>query len=367
MSDFIKNRARPEIFTLKPYIPGKPIEEVRRELGLDDIIKLASNENPLGPSPLAMEAIAAALPDLSMYPDANCYLLKHKLAATLGVDVAEILVGNGSDEILMLLATAFLNRGDRVIYGTPTFSEYESTAKIMGAECLEIPLVDFTYGLEAMLGAVDERTKMVYICNPNNPTGTIVTRQAIQRFMDQVPDEVLVVFDEAYSEYVESPEFISGYRYVKEGHNAIVLRTLSKIYGLAGLRIGYALTTSEIAAAVEMITAPFNINSLAQVGARAALDDKGHLHRSLELNRQGKQYLYQSFDKMGLFYVPTEANFIFLDTGCDCRVVFQSLLTQGVIIRTGDVFGYPRFIRVTIGTAEQNRRFIESLAQVLGK
>jgi len=367
MSDFVKNRARPEIFTLKPYVPGKPIEEVKRELGLEDVIKLASNENPLGPSPLAMAAVAAALPDLSLYPDANCYLLKQKLASHLSVDAAEILVGNGSDEILMMLATAFLNRGDQVIYGTPTFSEYEITARIMGAECLEVPLVDFTHDLEGILAAINERTKMVYLCNPNNPTGTIVSRSAVQSFMERVPDHVLVVFDEAYCEYAESPEFASGYKYVREGRNAIVLHTLSKIYGLAGLRIGYAFTTSDIAQAVERVRDPFNINNLAQVGARAALDDTGHLQQSREVNRQGKQYLYDSFEKMGLFYVPTEANFIFVDTGRNCRTVFQALLEKGVIIRTGDVFGHPDFIRVTIGTAEQNQRFIESLAQVLGE
>ncbi len=367
MSDFATDRARPEIFTLKPYVPGKPIEEVKREMGLEDVIKLASNENPLGPSPLAMAAVAAALPDLSLYPDANCYLLKQKLAAHLSVDAVEILVGNGSDEILMMLATAFLNRGDQVIFGTPTFSEYEFTARIMGAECLEVPLADFTHDLERMLAAVNEYTKMVYICNPNNPTGTIVSPSVIQWFMDRVPDQVLVVFDEAYGEYAESSEFISGYKYVREGRNAVVLRTLSKIYGLAGLRIGYALTTSDIAQAVERVRAPFNINSLAQVGARAALDDIGHLEESREINRQGKRYLYASFEEMGLFYVPTEANFIFLDTGRNCREVFQFLLEKGVIIRTGDVFGHPDFIRVTIGTAEQNQRFIRALTQVLGQ
>lgn len=367
MSDFVKKRARPEIFNLKPYVPGKPIEEVRRELGLDDIIKLASNENPLGPSPLAMQAVAASLPDLHMYPDANCFLLKRKLAQHLGADVGQILVGNGSDELLMLLATTFLDQGDRVIYGTPTFSEYRFTATIMGAVCQEIPLRDFTYDLDRLLQAVDERTKMVYICNPNNPTGTIVGEETIQRFMDQVPEGVLVVFDEAYSEYADSPGFASGYRFVAEGRPAIVLRTLSKIYGLAGLRIGYALTTAEIAKAVEMITPPFNVNSLAQVGARAALDDNEHLNQSLQLNRQGKQYLYESFQRLGLSYVPTQANFIFVDTGRNCRQVFQALLEKGVIVRTGDVFGYPDFIRVTIGTLEQNRRFIESLTQVLSR
>lgn len=210
MSDFVKKQARPEIFTLKPYVPGKPIEEVKRELGLDDIIKMASNENPLGPSPLAMEAVAAAISNVHMYPDANCYELKKGLAEYVGADFSEILIGNGSDEILMLLATAFLTQGNKVIFGTPTFSEYDFTAKIMGAECIEVPLQDFTYDLEGMLAAIDEQTKMVYICNPNNPTGTIVRDDAVQRFMDRVPDHVLVVFDEAYAEYAESPEFASG-------------------------------------------------------------------------------------------------------------------------------------------------------------
>ena len=365
MTNFIKDRARPEVFTLKPYVPGKPIDEVKRELGLDDIIKIASNENPLGSSPKAVEAVRESLHLMHIYPDANCYNLKSRLAAVNGMGENGVLVGNGSDEILMLLATTFLNRGDQIVYGHPSFSEYEFTAKIMGAEGVEVPLNNFTFDLDAILKAINNKTKMVFICNPNNPTGTIVKDAEIERFMERVPDDVLVVFDEAYGEYTESADFTSGLKYVKAGRNVIVLRTFSKIYGLAALRVGYGLTLPEIAQAVEMITEPFNVNSMAQIGALAAIDDVEHVQRSRAINSVGKKYLYSEFDKLGLNYVPTEANFIFLDTGKDCQAVFKALLQMGVIIRTGDIFGHPNFIRVTIGTEAENERFIQSLTQVL--
>ncbi len=365
MNNFVKDKARPEVFTLKPYVPGKPIEEVKRELGLEDIIKMASNENPLGSSPKAIEAVRQSLGVMHLYPDANCFNLKTRLAAITGISANGILIGNGSDEILMLLSATFLNRGDQIIFAQPSFSEYEFTAKIMGGECIEVPLVDFAHDLDSLLAAITDRTKMVYICNPNNPTGTIVGAAAIESFMAKVPDDVLVVFDEAYSEYVESPDFISGVKYVKAGRNAIVLRTFSKIYGLAALRVGYALTLPAIAQAVEMITEPFNVNMLAQVAALAAIDDSEHVEHSQKVNSDGKKYLYNELEKMGIEYVPTEANFIFLDTGKNSQEVFQAMLRLGVIVRTGDIFGHPNFIRVTIGSQSENERFIDSLQQVL--
>jgi len=365
MNNFVKDKARPEVFTLKPYVPGKPIEDVKRELGLDDIIKMASNENPLGSSPKAIEAVRQSLGMMYLYPDANCFNLKKRVAEVTGINENGILIGNGSDEILMLLAATFVNRGDQIIFAQPSFSEYEFTAKIMGGKCIEVPLIDFTHDLESALMAITDRTKIVYICNPNNPTGTIVGAADIARFMEKVPDDVLVVFDEAYGEYVESPDFASGLQYVEAGRNAMVLHTFSKIYGLAALRVGYALTLPEIAQAIEMITEPFNVNMLAQVGALAAIDDVEHVELSKEVNSAGKKYLYNELEKMGLFYVPTEANFIFLDTGKNCQEVFQAMLRLGVIVRTGDIFGHPNFIRVTIGTQAENERFIESLQQVL--
>jgi histidinol-phosphate aminotransferase len=365
MTNFVKDKARQEIFTLKPYVPGKPIEEVKRELGLVDVIKMASNENPLGSSPRAIEAVRANLELMYLYPDTNCYELKKRISEVSGMNENSILIGNGSDEVLMLLATAFIHRGDQIIFAQPTFSEYEFTTRIMGGECIEVPLTRFTHDLDGALAAITGKTKMVIICNPNNPTGTIVGAAAIARFMDKVPDDVLVVFDEAYSEYAESPDFASGLYYVKAGRNAIVLHTFSKIYGLAALRVGYAFTLPEIAQAIEMITEPFNVNLLGQVGALAAIDDLEHVERSRAVNSAGKKYLYGELDKMGLFYIPTEANFIFLDTGRNSQEVFQAMLRLGVIIRTGDNFGHPTFIRVTIGQQAENERFIASLQQVL--
>lgn len=365
MDTFIKQKARPEIFNLKPYVPGKPIEEVKRELGIDDIIKLASNENPLGPSPKAVEAIKDTLSNLQIYPDSNNYNLKRKLVSLTKHDERGIVVGNGSDELLKLIAEAFLNPGDEVIFADPSFSEYEFTATIMGAKSIKVPVTNFKHDLEAMLDAITDKTKIIYICNPNNPTGTVVTEADLDKFMDLVPNDVLIVFDEAYFEYVDNPDYISGLKYVNAGRNAIVLRTFSKIYGLAGLRIGYGLTTVEIAGAIERVTEPFNVNLLAQVAATVALDDTEHLENSRKMNQAGKEYLYQEFAAMGLKYVETEANFIFVDVGQDCKEVFNKLLRLGVIIRTGDIFGYPTFIRVTIGSLEENQRFINGLKKAM--
>jgi histidinol-phosphate aminotransferase len=366
MSDFIKRRARNEIFNLKPYVPGKPVEEVQRELGIDNIIKMASNENPLGPSPSAKQAVSRILDQMHVYPDANCFYLKQKIAEFYNYDIRGILVGNGSDELLKLLAETFLTGEDNVVFGQPSFSEYEFTATIMGGKSIRVPLTDFKHDLNAMLAAITPETKFVFICNPNNPTGTIVTQAEIDDFMAKIPDDILVIFDEAYYEYAEDPAYGNGLKYVREGRNAIVLRTFSKIYGLAGLRVGYGLTTPAIAAAVETVTEPFNVNLLAQVAATAALGDKEHLERSRKVNHEGKEYLYKEFEKMQLDYVPTESNFIFVDTGKDCKAVFQQMLKLGVIVRSGDIFGYPTFIRVTVGTSEENQRFIDSLQKVLG-
>jgi histidinol-phosphate aminotransferase len=365
MNNFIKDRARQEIFNINPYVPGKPIEEVKRELGLKDIIKLASNENPLGSSPKAVKTIKKSLDELHLYPDSNCYYLKEKLASVTGIKKEGILIGNGSDELLKLVAETFLNRGDEVIFADPSFSEYEFTAKIMGAECKSIPLVDFKHDLEAMLAAVTEKTKIIFICNPNNPTGTIVDADEMDEFMAQVPEDILVIIDEAYVEYVENSGFPRSLDYINQGKNVIVMRTFSKIYGLAALRIGYGLTTVDIAQAVERVMEPFNVNMLAQKGAAAGLDDFEHVEESKKVNSLGKQFLYGEFNKMGLIYVETEANFIFVDVQKDCQEVFKKLLQKGIIVRTGDIFGYSTYIRVTIGSKDENIRFINGLKTIL--
>ncbi|NLW44908.1 MAG: histidinol-phosphate transaminase [Syntrophomonadaceae bacterium] len=365
MGSIVEGKARSEVFSLKPYVPGKPVEEVERELGITGVIKLASNENPLGPSPLAVARVQEALKQLNIYPDGACYYLRRALAEHYGYSEDSFLIGNGSDELLRLITETFVGPGDEVIYGVPSFSEYGFMALIMGGVCVEVPLKDMRFDLPAILDKVTDRTKLVYICNPNNPTGTITGRAETDQFMKSLRDDVLVVFDEAYYEYVTDKDYVSGVEYLSQGRNVIVLRTFSKIYGLAGLRVGYGITTPEIAGLVNRVREPFNVNLLAQTAAIGALADKEHLEKSREVNIQGRDYLYREFSRMGLEYVPTEANFIFVDIKKDCRQVFQALLREGVIVRTGDIFGYPTYLRVTIGKPEENRRFIAALEKVL--
>ena len=357
--------ARSAVHDLKPYVPGKPIDEVKRELGLENIIKMASNENPLGSSPLALQALKDNIADSFLYPDANCFQLKKKLAGIIPCPVESMIIGNGSDELLKLISETFLDPGDEIIMADPTFSEYEFAAVLMNAKCIKVGLNNYDHDLTAMLAAVTDKTKIIYICNPNNPTGTIAKARDIEEFMQKVPDHILVIFDEAYIEYVEAPDFQSGIKYVEGGRNAIVLHTFSKIFGLAGLRIGYGVTLPAIAALVERVTEPFNVNSLAQIAALAALDDQSHLKSSQELNHAGKLYLYGEFDRLGLDYIKTEANFIMVDTKKDSQEVFKAMLQKGIIVRTGDIFGYPTQIRVTIGDAEQNSRFIQALTEII--
>lgn len=363
----IEEIARQVIFDIQPYVPGKPIEEVERELGIKGVIKMASNENPFGPSPRAVKAMGEALGKVSLYPDGNCFYLKEALSKKLGVEVENLVLGNGSDEILKLLAEAFLNPGDEVIIAQPSFSEYTFVAKIMGARCVYVPLKDFTHDLEAMAQAVTPRTKMVFICNPNNPTGTINTREGLDNFLKYLDPRVLVVFDEAYYEYVEHPGYPESLEYVAEAQNAITLRTFSKIYGIAGQRIGYGVAKPNLVTALNRVREPFNVNLLAQVGALAALSDREHVEKSRAGNREGKEYLYRWLEEKGLFYVPTQANFIFLQVGHDSQEVFKEMLARGVIVRTGDIFGHPDYLRVTIGTPGENRRFTAALEEVMAR
>jgi len=351
---------------IKPYVPGKPIEEVERELGIKDVIKMASNENPLGPSPKAMEALQRALTKLNFYPDGASYYLRQAIAEHNGVDAGQVLVGNGSDEIIKMIAETFINPGDQAVIAKPTFSEYDFAVTLMGGESRLVDCVDFRHDLKGMLKAITPQTKIVFICNPNNPTGTIVSKTQIQEFMSQLPEGVLVVFDEAYYEYVDDPAYVSGLEFVRQGlKNVIVLRTFSKIYGLSGLRVGYGLAHPELIQWINRAREPFNVNLLGQIGARAALADQEFLAESRAQNAAGKAFLYNCFEEMGLKYWLTQTNFIWVQIKTDSQSVFQKLLREGVIIRTGDIFGFPDFIRVTIGTEEQNKGFITALKKVL--
>lgn len=361
-------RCREAILKIKPYVPGKPIEEVQRELGIKDVIKLASNENPLGPSPDAVLALREAVERIHFYPDGTCYYLKEALAEKLGLTPDNLIIGNGTDEILKLLAEAFVNPGEEIVVADPTFSEYEFAAQVMGGVAVKVPCRDFRHDLTAMAEAITLRTRLVFICNPNNPTGTIVEQNELDAFLGKVPANVLVVIDEAYNEYVTSPAYPDSLAYIRSGRpNVIVLRTFSKIYGLAGLRVGYGISQPEIIQALNRVREPFNVNFLAQVAATAALKDEIHVQKSREVNREGKEFLYQELEALGLKFIPTEANFIFVDIGRDSREVFSQLLRKGVIVRTGDIFGYPTFLRITIGTLRQNQRLIAALREVLTK
>lgn len=360
-----KTAKRPCLEQITPYVPGKPIEEVERELGLSNVIKMASNENPLGPSPLALEAVKEYLHKINFYPDGNCYYLKRALAERYNLHEQNIVVGNGADELITLLGAAYLNPGDEIIMAQPSFSEYDFSARLMDAVPVYVPCKDFRHDLKAMAAAVTEKTKIIYVCNPNNPTGTIVTHKELEDFLAELPSNILVVLDEAYNEYVGDPSYPHSLEFLKRGFNVIILRTFSKIYGLAGLRVGYGLADEQVIRDINTVREPFNVNSVAQVAARAALNDKKHLEAVLRVNSAGKEYLAGEFTRMGLFYLPTEANFIFVEVGVDSRELFQKLLHKGVIVRTGDIFGYPQFIRVSIAKEEENRRFIQVLEECL--
>lgn len=354
------------VLQIKPYVAGKPIEEVQREYGLTDIIKLASNENPLGPSPKAVEAMKKAVEKVGLYPDGNCFALRKAVAEHLGVKPDNLSFGAGSDELIREIGNAFLEPGDCVVQGNPSFSQYEGAAAANGCKCQMVPLnEDFTYNVDALIGCIDEHTKLVYIANPNNPTGTMMTQEEVERLLSHLPERAILVLDEAYYEYNEGPNYPNGLRWVMEGKNVILLRTFSKIYALAGLRLGYAISNPELIGYIERLRLPFNVNSIVQAGAVASIADQEHVERTRKLNTEGKEYFYREFERLGLNYTPSEANFVWVDIKRDSKEVFVEMLKRGVIIRTGDIFGQPTHIRVTTGLPDQNTRFTSTLEEVL--
>ena len=360
-----KRFARKGILDLPAYIPGKSIEEVERELGKKRWVKLASNENVLGPSPKALAAIRRGLSDLHMYPEGLCPDLRKALARRFSVADENVVVSNGADNLLVLIASAFVNEGEEAVMATPTFSVYPTVTRIMGGRPVEVKLKDFTHDLPSMLEKIRRKTKLVFVCNPNNPTGSIVTQRETDAFLSGIPEGVILVLDEAYWDFADSPEYPDGLDYVRKGKPVILLRTFSKVFGLAGLRIGYAIGRSDLIDCLYRVREPFPVHRLGQAGAVAALADRAHAARSVRMVLEGREYLYRELDKMGLFYVPSQANFIFMDLGKSSRKVLRELLKEGVIIRPGYIWGYPTFARVTVGRLEDNRRFIKALKKVL--
>lgn len=366
MTSQTQTRVRSSVLNIKPYVPGKPIDEVRRELGLSDIIKLASNENPLGPSPKAVHAMREAASMVHLYPDGNCHTLRNALAEKLDVPAESIVFGCGSDESIRLVAETFVEPGDEVLYGAVTFSQYEFVTHIAGGTCVSVPMDGMQLDLQAMRQRVTPRTKLVYIANPNNPTGLIVPKAELDAFLDSLPSHVTVVLDEAYYEYVQSsgyPDSIADY--VKMGRNVVAMRTFSKIYGLAGLRVGYLVAKSDIAQAIGRVRPPFNVGSLAQVGAVAALEDLEHVQRSRSMNEIEKQFLYSGLEALGVDYLESHANFVLVDARRPAREVFEDLLRKGIIVRNADIFGLDTWLRITVGTREQNERFLAEFAACL--
>ncbi len=360
----IKNSVRKHIWAVKPYKPGKPIEEVQRELGLKDIIKLASNENPLGPSPKALIAIKEHLIKINRYPESNCFYLKKALAGRFNLTPSNFIIGNGSDEIIVLSLRTFINPDDEVVVATPTFLIYEIQANACGARIVTVPLKDFRYDLKKMKRAITSRTKIVFIANPDNPTGTYVTEKEVLEFMDGMPKKTLVFFDEAYFEFTKGlKDFPRTLKFLKN-NNVIVARSLSKAYGLAGLRVGYGIASEELIGYLERVREPFNVNSLAQVGAAAALKDEDFLKKTIRTTEKGKNYLYRELNKLGLLYLTSATNFILVDVG-DGERIFNFLLKEGVIVRDMKAWKLPGFIRVNVGTEPENRRFIKALKKVI--
>jgi histidinol-phosphate aminotransferase len=354
------------IRAISPYVAGKPISDLAREMGLDEarIIKLASNENPLGPSPLAMAAMAEAAGQLARYPDSNGFDLKAVLAKRFNVDPAQVVLGNGSNDVLELVALAFLSPGTKSVYSRHAFVVYSLTTQARGAKGVEVPARDFGHDLAAMRAAIDADTRAVFVANPNNPTGTFLGPEAVKAFIESVPAQVIVVLDEAYNEYLPIDQRADSAAWIAEHPNLVITRTFSKAYGLAGLRVGYALTSAGVADLMNRVRMPFNVNTLAQIAAVAALDDVEFLERSYQLNRDGMRQLIEGFRQLKLDFIPSHGNFVSVDVG-DAAAVNLKLLRQGIIVRPIAIYGMPRHLRVTVGLPEENERFLAALRQSL--
>jgi histidinol-phosphate aminotransferase len=360
--------AQPGVQKLSPYVPGKPVDELARELSLDPagIVKLASNENPLGPSPKALEAIRGELAELTRYPDGNGFELKSRLAARCGVQIKQVTLGNGSNDILDLVARAYLAPGQNAVFSEYAFAVYPIATQAVGAQGKVVQAKDFGHDLEAMLAAIDGQTRVVFVANPNNPTGTWFGPQALSDFLARVPGDVLVVLDEAYIEYAQGDDLPDGLDYLARFPNLLVSRTFSKAYGLAALRVGYAISSAQVADVLNRVRQPFNVNSLALAAACAALDDEDYLQRSRQANDAGMAQLQDGLRALGLSWIPSRGNFIAVDFACDTAALNQALLREGVIVRPVAGYGMPNHLRVSIGTAEENTRFLAALAKVLG-
>jgi len=365
-ADRVRDLVRPHLHAIAPYVPGRPAADVMREFGLADVVKLASNENPAGPSPKAVAAITAALPNLHLYPDGAALDLREAIASHFSLTPAHVFVGNGSDELIKLIAETFLGPGDEVVLPFPSFASYSLAAAMTAATVVRVPLADgFAYDPDAIVASVSQRTKVVYLCTPNNPTGTWLTHGQVRDIVQRMPPGVLVVCDEAYVEYLDTEDPLDSLRLIREGYTLITLRTFSKMYGLAGLRLGYAMGDPGILAFLHQVRLPFNVNALAQAGAVAALADAEHVVRSRRLNATGRAQYYDGLRRLGIPYIHTQGNFLLAEVG-DGQAVYDRLQAKGVIVRAGFA-GLPAHIRISIGTTADNDRCLTALAAVIDR
>jgi len=361
----VKLNVSDNIASLVPYPPGKPIEELEREYGITGSIKLASNENALGPSPKACAAIREALGNLHRYPDGSCYYLAKRLSEKIGVAPNQLVFGNGSNEIIELLVSTFLAPGQEVITSHPTFLVYQKMVQAQGGVNTVIALKDMHHDLDAIAARVSSNTRLIFLDNPNNPTGTVFTQDDFDAFLDKIPEGVIVVLDEAYLDFVEPDMQIDARRYLTGDKAVVSLRTFSKAYGLAGLRIGYGLMHEEIAGYLHRVRQPFNVNQLAQIGTLAALDDEEHYRKTLAMTHEGMRWLSERVRTLGCTPYPSQTNFFLIDVGLDAKLAYEHMLHQGVIVRAMGAYGYPHFIRITVGLPTENDRFVASLATTL--
>jgi histidinol-phosphate aminotransferase len=366
MSDAsLKDRLQPHILDIQPYPPGKPISELQRELGVSHVIKLASNENPLGCSPRATAAIQNNLKEVARYPDGNAYYLKKALSEFTGRSEEEVLIGNGSNEVLELIARTFCGPGDEIIYSQYAFAVYAISAQVVGATGVEVPAKDYGHDLAAMANAVTPKTKVIYLANPNNPTGTLFNREAWERFIQSVPENVIVVLDEAYLEYVEDSDYPNGLDYLDQYPNLVLTRTFSKAYGLASLRVGYLLASKEIVSYINRLRMPFNVNHFALAAAEAALQDRVFVEKGVLVNQQGMEALTEFLNEAGVRYIPSSANFITIEVGPQALEIYQKLLENGIIVRPLGNYHLPNHLRVSIGTPSEMRKFIMAFREVM--
>jgi histidinol-phosphate aminotransferase len=360
-------RWKEQLLSLTPYQPGRSIEAVKKQYKLDHIVKLASNENPFGCSKQALTALQSNLRSLAIYPDGYATSLRETLVSFLQVEEDELILGNGSDNLIQIISRALLHPNANTIMATPTFSQYKHNAVIEGAICKEVPLVNGEHDLEQMLAAIDEQTNVIWLCSPNNPTGTYIPENKLIEFLEKVPSDILVVLDEAYYEYVVAEDYYESVSLARKYENLIVLRTFSKIYGLAALRIGYGVANRAIIKALEPAREPFNVNSLGQLAASAAIKDQEFLENCKEKNRQGLEQFYGFCEQYQLEFYPSQTNFILIDCKLDGDQVFQYLMERGYIVRSGKALGFPTAVRITVGSFEQNEGVLKVLGELLAR